>query len=297
MGKEENYYNLNIFLILIYMNERAYKLLKYDFDSIISAVNTWRDVLKEKINVFTYIKKEISSRDNVYSIVDRMEMLCKSAIECINDLLREIEYNYYEDDSDELYARVENIRDNYNLILDNIAKMIKNSVLIKRLVEKYNTRTIAIATEINEEEENKTEMTIATFNSERKKVTFDENIIPNKRKNQFELIKAELNEIKKYCNTIDKEVKNHCVLSKDQKEIDQIKKENIKLRSDVNILKDDMKELLKQFESLSSRLTIIGEQNRDIDKKILSTNASVRSSNVDFILSKSIKNNNFSLNT
>ena len=278
------------------MNERAYKLLKYDFDSIISAVNTWRDVLKEKINMITYIKKEISSRDNLYSIVDRMEMLCKSAIECINDLLREIEYNYYEDDSDELYARVENIRDNYNLILDNIAKMIKNSVLIKRLVEKYNTRTIA-ATEINEEEENKTVMTIATFNSERKKVTFNENILQNKRKNQFELIKDELKEIKKYCNAIDKEVKNHCVLSKDQKEIDQIKKENIKLRSDVNILKDDMKELLKQFESLSSRLTIIEEHNKDIDRKILSTNASVRSSNVDFILSKSIKNNNFSLNT
>ena len=65
----------------------------------------------------------------------------------------------------------------------------------------------------------------------------------------------------------------------------------------MNILKDDMKELLKQFESLSSRLTIIEEHNKDIDRKILSTNASVRSSNVDFILSKSIKNNNFSLNT
>lgn len=271
------------------MNERAYKLLKYDFDSILSAVNSWKDVLNEKINMFTYIKKEISIEDDLHSILYRIDDLCRCAIECIDDLLKEIEYNYYEDDSDELYARVENIRDNYNMIMDNIAKMIKNSVLIKRLVEKYNTRTILTTTEINEED-NKSEITMATFNNDRKKVTFDDRSkIPNKPKKQFDIIKEDLKEIKQYCNKIDKEVKSHCSMN-ELREIETMKKDNIKLRSDVNILKDDMRELLKQFESMSNRLTIIEEQNRNNDRKIIPTKSSIKSNTLNYNISKSINN-------
>lgn len=70
--------------------------------------------------------------------------------------------------------------------------------------------------------------------------------VRNENKNNLKF-EEELYHIKNFVENLQLELKKHCLLSNEKEEFERIKKENIKLNSDVNILKDDMNELMKKY--------------------------------------------------
>ncbi len=71
----------------------------------------------------------------------------------------------------------------------------------------------------------------------------------------------ELSHIKNFVEQLQLELKKHCLLSNEKNEFERIKKENIKLNSDVNILKDDMNELMKKYNIINERINKLEGEN------------------------------------
>ena len=71
----------------------------------------------------------------------------------------------------------------------------------------------------------------------------------------------ELYHIKSFVENLQLELKKHCLLSNEKNEFERIKKENIKLNSDVNILKDDMNELMKKYNIINERINKLEGEN------------------------------------
>ena len=100
-----------------------------------------------------------------------------------------------------------------------------------------------------------------TYNNLRKNsnVSLNSNISNNKRNNNamkrdqnkeviiINKLTQEVEHIKNYCNELQRQFDNHCLIKNEKKEFENIKKENIKLTAEVSILKDDVAELMKKF--------------------------------------------------
>ena len=71
----------------------------------------------------------------------------------------------------------------------------------------------------------------------------------------------ELSHIKNFVEQLQLELKKHCLLSNEKEEFERIKKENIKLTSDVNILKDDVNDLMKKFQFVNDRINKLQGEN------------------------------------
>lgn len=77
----------------------------------------------------------------------------------------------------------------------------------------------------------------------------------------IEQFKEEIKHIRSYCDNLEKEFKKHCLLSNEKKEFDYLKKENIKLIADVNILKEDVMDLLKKYQLISNKINHLEKEN------------------------------------
>ena len=77
----------------------------------------------------------------------------------------------------------------------------------------------------------------------------------------------ELYHIKSFVENLQLELKKHCLLSNEKEEFERIKKENIKLNSDVNILKDDMNELMKKYNIINERINKLEGENEILKKQ------------------------------
>ena len=84
--------------------------------------------------------------------------------------------------------------------------------------------------------------------------------IRNENKNNLKF-QEELNHIKSFVENLQLELKKHCLLSNEKNEFERIKKENIKLNSDVNILKDDMNELMKKYNIINEKINKLEGEN------------------------------------
>ena len=122
----------------------------------------------------------------------------------------------------------------------------------------------------------------------------------------YQKFNDELKHIKSYCETIDRELKNHCLLSNERKEFENIKKENIKLIADVGILKEDMIDIMKKYQQLSERMVKLEGENEQLriqNKKLIAfismmnnnnNRSMVNNSNNDLVFSNNTNNEQFS---
>ena len=122
----------------------------------------------------------------------------------------------------------------------------------------------------------------------------------------YQKFNDELKHIRSYCETIERELKNHCLLSNERKEFENIKKENIKLIADVGILKEDMIDIMKKYQQLSERMVKLEGENEQLrlqNKKLIAfismmnnnnNRSMVNNSNNELVFSNNTNNEQFS---
>ena len=98
-------------------------------------------------------------------------------------------------------------------------------------------------------------------------VTYNNNFMrkdPNKESIIINKLTEEIEHIKNYCNELQRQFNNHCIIKNERKEFDNIKKENIKLTAEVSILKDDVAELMKKFSLINNKINNIQQENNNL---------------------------------
>ena len=98
-------------------------------------------------------------------------------------------------------------------------------------------------------------------------VTYNNNFMrkdPNKESIIINKLTEEVEHIKNYCNELQRQFNNHCIIKNERKEFDNIKKENIKLTAEVSILKDDVAELMKKFSLINNKIDNIQQENNNL---------------------------------
>ena len=90
-----------------------------------------------------------------------------------------------------------------------------------------------------------------------KKDSNKENYIINKLTNEVE-------HIKNYCNELQRQFDNHCLIRNERREFENIKKENIKLTAEISILKEDVSELMKKVSIINNRIESIQQENNTL---------------------------------
>ena len=98
-------------------------------------------------------------------------------------------------------------------------------------------------------------------------VTYNNNFMrkdPNKESIIINKLAEEIEHIKNYCNELQRQFNNHCIIKNERKEFDNIKKENIKLTAEVSILKDDVAELMKKFSLINNKIDNIQQENNNL---------------------------------
>ena len=122
-------------------------------------------------------------------------------------------------------------------------------------------------------------------------VTYNNNFMrkdPNKESIIINKLTEEIEHIKNYCNELQRQFNNHCIIKNERKEFDNIKKENIKLTAEVSILKDDVAELMKKFSLINNKINNIQQENNNL--KIQNKHL------LDFISIMNNSNNNLDIN-
>ena len=87
---------------------------------------------------------------------------------------------------------------------------------------------------------------------------------PNKESFVLNKLSQEVEHIKNYCNELQRQFDNHCIIKNEKREFDNIKKENIKLTAEVRILKDDVAELMKKFSLINNKIDSIQQENKNL---------------------------------
>ena len=87
---------------------------------------------------------------------------------------------------------------------------------------------------------------------------------PNKEAIILGKLTEEVEHIKNYCNELQRQFDNHCLIKNEKKEFENIKKENIKLTAEVSILKDDVAELMKKFSLINNKIDSIQQENNSL---------------------------------
>ena len=78
------------------------------------------------------------------------------------------------------------------------------------------------------------------------------------------ILSEELKHIKAFCEELKGSLHKNCLIENDKKAFDRMKNENIKMIADVNILKEDIKEINKNYNDLCQRINKIEEDNKNI---------------------------------
>lgn len=87
-----------------------------------------------------------------------------------------------------------------------------------------------------------------------KRVTYD-NI-----KNIYE----EIEHVKEYTKDIKKSIEQNCIMENEKKNFDKMKNEFIKLNADVNIMKEDMKEVMGSLHNILKRINFLEDENKNL---------------------------------
>ena len=86
----------------------------------------------------------------------------------------------------------------------------------------------------------------------------------DKELNIINKLTQEVQHIKNYCNELQRQFDNHCLIKNEKKEFENIKKENIKLTAEVSILKDDVAELMKKYGNINNKIESIQQENNNL---------------------------------
>ena len=142
-----------------------------------------------------------------------------------------------------------------------------------------------------------------TYNNFRKN-----SVITNKKNNMMKKdidkeiniinkLTQEVQHIKNYCNELQRQFDNHCLIKNEKKEFENIKKENIKLTAEVSILKDDVAELMKKYGIINNKIDSMQQENNNlkIQNKNLLNFISIMSNSNSINGIKKLKN--FNMNT
>ena len=121
----------------------------------------------------------------------------------------------------------------------------------------------------------------------------------NKEINVINKLIQEVEHIKNYCNELQRQFDNHCLIKNEKKEFENIKKENIKLNAEVSILKDDVTELMKKFGIINNKIDNMQQENNNLklQNKNLLNFISIMSNSNSVSGIKKLKNFNFNNNS
>ena len=86
----------------------------------------------------------------------------------------------------------------------------------------------------------------------------------DKELNIINKLTQEVQHIKNYCNELQRQFDNHCLIKNEKKEFENIKKENIKLTAEVSILKDDVAELMKKYGNINNKIESMQQENNNL---------------------------------
>ena len=86
----------------------------------------------------------------------------------------------------------------------------------------------------------------------------------DKEINIINKLTQEVQHIKNYCNELQRQFDNHCLIKNEKKEFENIKKENIKLTAEVSILKDDVTELMKKYGNINNKIESMQQENNNL---------------------------------
>jgi hypothetical protein len=64
----------------------------------------------------------------------------------------------------------------------------------------------------------------------------------------------EIQHIKNFCKELKKTQEENCIMENEKKNFEKMKSEHIKLHADLNILKEDVKEILSNYSNLVKRV-------------------------------------------
>jgi len=74
----------------------------------------------------------------------------------------------------------------------------------------------------------------------------------------------EIGHIKEFCKELKKSNEENCIMQNERKNFEKIKTEHIKLHADVNIIKEDLKELMGNYQHLMQRINYLEEENKTL---------------------------------
>ena len=117
----------------------------------------------------------------------------------------------------------------------------------------------------------------------------------------LEKMNDEFFHINNYLKELNLQIDNNCLYQKEKENFNFLKKENIKMLSDVSIMKDDIKDLILKFKNLNDKINemqkqneIIKNQNNNLINFIENQNKNNQTEN--FITNESFNFNNKSKN-
>jgi len=137
-----------------------------------------------------------------------------------------------------------------------------------------------------------------SYTTSNKKNNKNNNVIKKDQNKEIIIINKltqEVEHIKNYCNELQRQFDNHCLIKNEKKEFENIKKENIKLTAEVSILKDDVAELMKKFGIINNKIDTMQQENNNLkmQNKNLLNFISIMSNSNSVSGIKKLKNFNF----
>ena len=105
--------------------------------------------------------------------------------------------------------------------------------------------------------------------------------------NHIKNFTEELERVKSFCKEIKKSQEENCIMENEKRTFDKMKNEYIKLSADINIMKEDIKEILTNSHSLIKRVNFLEEENKNLRKhnknlvKLIQNRAAINPNNAD----------------
>ena len=100
-------------------------------------------------------------------------------------------------------------------------------------------------------------------NKNKSKSNFSKNFKENSNET-LEKMNDEFFHINNYLKELNLQIDNNCLYQKEKENFNFLKKENIKMLSDVSIMKDDIKDLILKFKNLNDKINEMQKQNEII---------------------------------
>ena len=73
-----------------------------------------------------------------------------------------------------------------------------------------------------------------------------------------------MDHLKKFCKDLKTSHVENCIMENEKKNFDKIKNDHIKLHADMSILKEDIKEILTNYQQIAKRVNFLEEENKNL---------------------------------